>query len=308
MKSKKNHLIHDWLIFIKVVEKKSFSSAATEMNMAVGSISKSIAKLEGLVNAQLLSRNAHKFEVTVAGEIAYEKALTLCETYHNLLARLDNNSTEIKGELRLSAPGILCDDIVSTWIMEYVERNPKAVIHLLSREAGSFMSDSPEFDDLVIKSGFLDSPDLIHKSINPVPFAIYSAPEYLSQHKTIVVPEDMNGHSFLKLSHPSIKYTLLMKHEGFEQHTTLCPGREFVSNNVRSLLNMASNGKGICFAAPRWIAEPYLKDGSLVEILTGWSLPALPSYLVWRYRKWYSPLFRDFSAFIEQKWNSLFLQ
>lgn len=306
MKSKKNHLIHDWLIFIKVVEKKSFSSAATEMNMAVGSVSKSIAKLEGLVDAQLISRNAHKFEVTAAGEIVYEKALILCETYHNLLARLDNNSNEIKGVLRLSAPGILCDDIISTWIMEYVDRNPNAVIHLLSREAGSFTSDSPEFDDLVIKSGFLDSPDLIHKSFNPVPFGIYASPEYLSQHPQVVTPEDMNGHSILKLSHPSIKYPLLMKQGDVEQHISLCPGREFVSNNVRSLLHMAKNGKGICIAAPRWIVEPYLEERNLVEILTDWSLPVLPSYLVWRYRKWYSPLFRDFSVFIEQKWNTLF--
>ncbi|AFI89682.1 LysR family transcriptional regulator [Pectobacterium parmentieri] len=308
MRSKKNHLIHDWLIYIKVVEKKSFSAAAIELNLAVGSVSKSIAKLEDIINAKLLSRNAHKFEVTAAGELVYEKALILCETYHNILARLENNKNDIQGVLRLSAPTILSDEVISAWIMEYIDMYPNAVIHLLSRESGSFTSDSPEFDDLVIKSGYLESPDLIHRNMNPVSFNIYASSEYLETHQKIDVPEDMNAHRILRLNHPSLKYPLSMTRNGEEQLVTLSYGNEFISNNIKSLLYMARKGKGICVAVPSWSAQEYLLDGSLVAVLPEYSLPVLPAYLVWRYRKWHSPLFRDFSTFVEKKWNSLFNQ
>ncbi|WP_349887397.1 LysR family transcriptional regulator [Pantoea ananatis] len=304
MKNKKNHLIHDWMVYIKVVEKKSFSAAAAEMGVSRGAVSKSVAKLEGVTNAQLLSRNAHKLEMTVDGKTVYKKALKFCETYHNLLARIDNN--EMDGVLRLSAPAILCDSIISGWIMEYTEKNRNAKIHLLSREGASFSFDSPEFDDLVIKSGRMESPDLIHKNINPVPFGIYASPYYLKKFRMIETPEDLYGHQLLKLNHPSLNYPLSMKHQGIRKQFDLLSCKEFSSNNVRSLLHMALSGRGICVAAPQWSVQTFLCEGSLVEILGDWSLQPLPSYMVWRYRKWYSPLFKDFSLFLEEKWNDFF--
>lgn len=295
------------MIYIKVVEKKSFSAAAIEMGLSTGTVSKSVTNLEAVVNAQLLSRNAHKFEVTADGQIVYREALKLCGTYYNLLAKLDGHNNEIKGSMRLSAPGVLCDSIVSNWIMEYSEKNSSTAIHLISREGASFTCDSPEFDDLVIKSGYMESPDLIHKKLNPVPFGIFAAPAYLKRYTRIETPEDLNGHQILKLNHPSLKYPLNMKNKGVRKQFDLLLCKEISSNNVRSLLHMTVNGKGICVAAPRWSVEGFLREGSLVEVLDDWALQPLPSYLVWRYRKWYSPLFKDFILFIEKKWNAFFL-
>ncbi|MFP3339556.1 hypothetical protein R0J91_16380, partial [Micrococcus sp. SIMBA_131] len=90
-------------------------------------------------------------------------------------------NNQINGSMRLSAPGVLRDSIVSNWIMEYSEENRSAVIHLISREGASFSCDSPEFDDLVIKSGYMESPDLIHKKLNSVPFGIFASPAYLKR-------------------------------------------------------------------------------------------------------------------------------
>ncbi len=305
MKNKKNALIFDWLIYIKVVEKKSFSAAARDLIVSVASVSKVVARLEDIFSARLISRNAHKFEVTSAGQTAYEKALIICETYHSLLSSLDCKD-EIRGELRLSAPGILCDNIISDWVMEYTDLHPGVRIHLLSREAGSFSADSPEFDDLVIKSGYLDSPDLIQKKLNPVPFGMYASKEYLQRKGEPQNPEELSGHSLLKLSHPSLRNPVEFRSGKKVVRISINSAEEFYSNSVQSLLHMTLRERGICLAVPCWVISSQELTHRLCRVLDCWELPPLPAYMVWRYRKNYTALFSDFSRFIEFKWNNLF--
>ncbi|WP_208952408.1 LysR family transcriptional regulator [Rahnella sp. ChDrAdgB13] len=208
MKSKKYRTVYDWLVFIKVVDKKSFSKAAQEIKVSISSISKSIAKLEDTFDCQLIRRNAHHFEITTAGKIAYKKSMELCNTYHTLVNEINDINTSMSGNIKLSAPGVLCDSLISSWVWDYMDSHQDANINLNSREAGSFSADSPEFDDLVIKSGFIDSPDLIHKNLNPVPFGMYASPQYLKNTKSICNPTDIHGHSIIKLDHPSLNQTL----------------------------------------------------------------------------------------------------
>ena len=305
MKNKKNALIFEWLIYIKVVEKKSFSAAARELMISVASVSKVVARLEDIFSARLISRNAHRFEITAAGQTAYDKALIMCETYHNLLSGLDCGD-EIKGELRLSAPGILCDSVISDWVMEYTDRHPGVRIHLLSREAGSFSADSPEFDDLVIKSGYLDSPDLIQKKLNAVPFGMYASAEYLRINGAPCRPEDLSGHSLLRLSHPSMRNPVAFRCGETVARVYIDSPAEFYSNSIQSLLHMTLRDRGICLGVPCWVIRNQGLTQRLSQILPGWELSPLPAYMVWRYRKHYSALFSDFSRFVESKWSNLF--
>lgn len=308
MKNKKNTLIYDWIVYVTLVEKESFSAAAMSLNISVGSISKTLSKIENMLGVQLVRRNAHTFEVTEDGKIAYKKSMLICEAYHNLLARLEKNNNAITGAIRLSAPSIVADYIASQWIVEYTEKNANVAIHLLSRESGNFTPESPEFDDLVLKSGYIDSADLIHKSIPPVPFGMYASPNYLKSSARIEDPSDINGHNILRLQHPSITSPLVLLKDGREISVAYTPSQEIVSNNAISLLHLALNDRGICIAAPCWTAEKYIEKGDLVKVLPKWSLPDLKINLVWRYRKRYSALFIDFSKFIEDKWNALFLE
>ncbi|MDF7788617.1 LysR family transcriptional regulator [Pantoea stewartii] len=305
MKNRKNAIVFDWIIYVKVVELKSFSLAARELHLSISTVSKTVTKLEDILSTRLLSRNAHRFEITSAGEIAYKSALEMCEVYHNLLDEM-NDKNVIKGELRLSAPGNLCNSVINDWIIEYTEQHPDAKIHLLAREAGSFTSDSPEFDDLVIKSGYLDSPDLIHKSLNPVEFGIYASRDYLNMHTPLTEPEDLNRHSLLRLNHLLMRSPLTFTKSGEERQCFIRGEREFYSNNTCSLLHMAKKNKGVCLAVPCWEVIHSPTCMTLNRVLSDWALTPIPAYIVWRYRKKYSLFFRDFSLFLENKWNAFF--
>lgn len=303
---KTNGLISDWLIFVRVVECRSFSAAAREVNRSVSAISKSIMKLEEVLKSQLLSRNAHSFEITPAGMATYEKAKLICRNYNDLVAELCEGDNNIKGTLRLAAPTVMCEGIIPKWVMSYTKKNPKAVINILSREGGSFSSSSPEFDDLVIKSGIINSPDLVHKKINPVPFGLFASPEYLSKVCNPEHPDALSDAHILKLMHPSLAGDISLISDNQPEAVLVNPSPVCSSNNIGSLVNMALESQGICLALPVWSVQEHVDAGRLVQVLPEWKLPVLPAFLVWRYRSSYSPLFRDFIGFLEEQWNDFF--
>ncbi|HEY9256500.1 LysR family transcriptional regulator [Chitinophaga sp.] len=299
-------VIIDWIVLIKVIENRSFSKSAKELNLSVSCVSKSIAKLEYIFRCQLIRRNAHNFEVTEVGKMFYDKAIEIYNVYYSLVTETANVNKQFNGIIRLTAPGILCDSLINLWAWEYMQKHPKVKIILNSRELGSFSGNSPEFDDLVIKSGFIDSPDIIHKKLDPVPFGLYASPDYLKHAAPLTHPQDINIHSVLKFEHHSLALPLTIRNDENSVEINFNERASFCSNNVNSILNLVLEGKGICIAIPEWIAEPHVEKGDLVNVLPGWRLPLLPCNIVWRYRNYYSVLFMDLISYIDGKWNDYF--
>jgi len=305
MRYKNNRIMRDWVIFTTVVEEQSFSIAAKKLFCSVASISKSISRLEGILEEKLLTRNAHKVEVTATGQVAYKKAKEIQKIYHDLFSEVNNRDNLIKGRIRFSAPSILCEFEANKWVYEYMIKNEHTELHLLSRERTVLSLASPEFDDLVLKSGMLDSPDLIHQALSPMKFSICASPDYLEKHGEIKTPDDLQNHWIMKVDHPFLSYPIMMKNNEDTINLDIQSGTKLTSNNLSSVLRMTLSGAGICLALPDWVINKYVKEKKLVRILPEWELPVMQVYLVWRYRERYSTFFNDFRKFIERKWSEL---
>ncbi len=303
---KQYRMIIDWVILIKVMENRSFSKAAKELNISISCVSKSITKFEHAFKCQLIRRNAHDFEITTIGKVFYEKAIDIYNAYYSLTTEASNLNKQFTGTIRLSAPSVLCDSLINMWVWEYMKQHPAVNIILNSRESGQFTKDSPEFDDLVLKSGIIESPDLIYKKLNPLSFGLYASPDYLKKNKQILHPHDINELSILKLEHHSITSPLKFMKALTTAESNINDQIVFRSNNINSILALATEGKGISIALPKWKVNKYVEDGVLEQVLTEWKLPALQCNLVWRSRNYYSLMFRDFIYFIENKWNQFF--
>lgn len=291
--------LKDWVIFIKIAESGNLSRAAMELDISVAAVSKSLARLEGYVNASLIRRDSHSFELTEAGRTAYARAKEITGSFQSLLDELRNPDSRIKGSIRLSAPAIICDFLANQWAFEFTERHPDVKIFLDSRERGDFTRDSPEFDDIVLKRGHIESEELIHKKLSPLKLVICATKSYLNQYEKISHPRDLEKHRLLGLHYrheQTEPLTLYKQNESYtiENYTET----RLSSNNILSTLNLALQDKGINLITPDWLAN------DLEIILPEWNQAELPIYLVWRHRQYYSPLFRSFSQFIMEKWDS----
>ncbi|WP_235319677.1 LysR family transcriptional regulator [Pectobacterium fontis] len=292
------------MIFYTVVECGSLSLAATKLSTSVSTISKSIAKTESLLGCTLLRRNSRGIEMTNAGNFTYKKAKSIVSSVYSLLSEIGDDTGRICGKIRFSAPSVMCENTANQWVYDYIIEHEDVCIDLFSRERSDLSVSSPEFDDLVLKSGFINSPDLVHCKLTPMPLVMCASPDYLNENHRVVNPRDLDDHNVLMLNHPSLAdLTFTKEDEGIQQAIKI--DAKLISNNVTAIVNLALEGKGICVASPYWYIRNYIESGELKLILPDWKIPTLETYLVWRYREYQSPLMISFRKYIQQKWEEL---
>ena len=68
---------HNLYLFVKVVERGSYISAAQELNMPTSTLSRRIQQLEEQLGYQLLYRSARKLSLTEAGALFYRRCQPL---------------------------------------------------------------------------------------------------------------------------------------------------------------------------------------------------------------------------------------
>lgn len=295
--------LNEWKVFVKVVETGSFSMAARQLNISVSSVSKQITRLEEGVNAHLLNRDTRNIELTDAGMMAYDKARVIIEMMTDLVRNLRNPSGVIEGSIRLTAPAMVCEFLANHWLDEYAEKHEGAMVFLESRESSQFTKESSAFDHLVLKSGLIESEDLIHRELSPLKLSLCATEEYVRRHGNPEHPRDLLKHRFFHLYHHGLPGALTLVKEGetFSFDKTSHSG--FLTDSLLGTFNLMLQERGISLISSGFLSRNRQAFPQVLTVLDDWTIPPVPVYLVWRQRKFYSPLFRDFINFITEKWN-----
>src|SRR5713101_5946259 len=89
-------------VFVRVVERGSFSAVAREFGTGQPVISKHICALEEYLTAQLIVRTSRSLNLTQAGQAFYESALRVIAEVEEAEARVGAGQTEPSGLLRVS--------------------------------------------------------------------------------------------------------------------------------------------------------------------------------------------------------------
>ncbi|WP_288426533.1 LysR family transcriptional regulator [uncultured Pantoea sp.] len=303
MKMNKIGKLHDWHVFVTIVEHGNFSAAAKHLGISVSSVSKTISRLEEGVNSVFFHRDTHSMQVTVDGRIAYEKAKAVLEMMDELITGLRNPSRDIQGSVRLTAPALVSEFLANHWLDEYMENHKNVTLFLESRESSQFSKESSSFDHLVFRSGMIDSEDLVHRQLTPLQLSLCASREYISEHGEILHPSELFSHAFLWV-HDYGFFRPITFHNGDETYVlNKSPCHRYSSDNLLATFNLVAKGKGISISTPGFMAQNRKNYPQVITILNDWKIMPVPTYIIWRQRRYYSPLFRDFIDFISKKWD-----
>ena len=120
----------DMVLFVLVVDEGSFSKVADKLALTNSVVSKRIARLEANLNAQLLYRTTRKLSLTDAGRTLYHKAklaqLAIQEAENAVIGYGEN----MKGHIRVTAPVVSSDLLLSTAIAEFCKKYPEITVEL----------------------------------------------------------------------------------------------------------------------------------------------------------------------------------
>ena len=289
----------DIAVFVRVVERGSFTLAAEELGLSRAVVSKYLSRLESRLGARLLHRTTRRLSLTEAGAALFEASRGAIERIEEAQSAVARFQSEPRGALRVSAPmsfGILH---LGEPMAQFTGDYPGVSVEL--RLDDRYVNLVEEGFDVAIRIGVLRDSTLVARKLSVTRSIACAAPGYLAEKGEPQVPEDLAAHDCLL-------YTYLSA--GNVWRFTAPDGREIpvaISGSVRAnnglvLAAAAAAGRGIAIL-PSFYLGASLREGKLRRILAEYRLPELGIYAVYPQTAHVPPKVRVFVDFLARRFG-----
>ena len=127
----------DIAVFVRVVERGSFTLAADELELSRAVVSKYLTRLEERLGARLLHRTTRRLSLTEAGAALFEASRGALERIEEAEGAVAQLQSEPRGRLRVSAPmsfGILH---LGPALADFARAHPKVSLDLQASTTAS---------------------------------------------------------------------------------------------------------------------------------------------------------------------------
>ncbi|HDS1198619.1 TPA: LysR family transcriptional regulator [Shewanella algae] len=267
----KREELSDLTLFMTVAEERSFTRAATRLELSQSAVSHAIRRLEEGVGIKLLNRTSRKVSTTDAGEkllAALKPGLGMINARIEELRLLGDAP---RGLVRLATSKPALRTLLWPKLSQIVCDYPEVQIEL---NLESRLTDLTEerFDAGVRLREFV-GPDMIAVKIGPaVRLAAVATPEYFKRHGVPKHPHDLDEHACLVLrfhAHAPV-YDWEFEKEGEEivKHVS----GPFIFSESDVCIEAAKAGHGIAFVTEAEVTEE-IENGSLRRVLADWCPP-----------------------------------
>src|SRR3546814_15980837 len=127
--------LNDLFFVAQVVEKGGFAAASRALGIPKSRLSRRIAGLEDRLGVRLIQRSTRRFAVTEIGRIYHRHCQAMIAEAEAAQAIIDKAQSEPAGLVRVSAPVLLCQTVLSRIVPEFLVAYPKirVMIHRTNR-------------------------------------------------------------------------------------------------------------------------------------------------------------------------------
>jgi DNA-binding transcriptional LysR family regulator len=257
-----------WACFVAVADSGGFTAAASALGLSKASVSKAVSRLEASLGITLLHRSSRSVTVSTAGAGLLEEARAMVAAATAATEAAHGDRFDLAGPIRLAAPMSFGIKVLGAPLAAFMAEHPAVEIELTLSDARHDLI--AEGFDLALRVASLDDSSLLARTIAPIPTSVIASPAYLDRHGTPRHPLELAGHRLAGYGHREKARPLRFHREGEE--ATIVPAGPLFTNNGDVIVPMLVAGSGIA-VLPHFIIEAELRAGTLVPILTDWSLP-----------------------------------
>src|ERR1700741_2529589 len=253
-------------IFAKVVELRSFASAATDLALSKATVSKAVPRLEERIGARLFNRTSRRLALTDAGQRLGERAAQLLAAGEAAESEALAQSAAPRGLVRLAVPMTFGIKNVAPLLPEFLELYPEVSIDLHLSDATVDLIG--EGFDAGLRIARLPDSSLIARGLCAMPRYTVAAPSYLRRHGRPTHPMHLAEHKcfgYAYLSTPSVWH---YPNAAGEQASVRTAGQLRV-NNGEAVMPALLAGLGIA-DLPDFIVGDAIARGEVEVILKGW--------------------------------------
>ncbi|MEN5300730.1 MULTISPECIES: LysR family transcriptional regulator [unclassified Pseudomonas] len=258
-------------IFVRVVERGSFSAVARELSMGQPAVSKQIRALEQYLGGPVFARSTRLLALTDQGQGFYRHCQEILGQLDSATRSFASGQEQIAGPLRIAAPvsyGRLC---IAPLLGTFLQRHPDVRIDLrLSDHNEDLLKENI---DLAIRIGVVKSEGLVAVSLGTSTRRVYAAPIYLDRHGLPGEPADLANHN-------CIAFTLLEHYDRWHftcgaQALDVAIKGNVTSNSSEAIRGMVLSGLGVSLS-PEWLFAADVQQGNVRSVLDDYQTTALP--------------------------------
>ena len=249
-------------LLIRVVERQSFSAAASDLGIPRSSATLAIKQFEERLGIRLLHRTTRHVTPTLEGGIYYRRCKAILSEVEDAESALTGH--EVRGLLRIEVHGPTARTFILPELPAFLKRHPALTLHI--GEGDRFVDIVREGFDCVVRGGEIADSDMIVRRLGLAQEGTFASPAYLESHGVPRSLEDLRGHEMIGFASSRTGQVLPLEFtvEGVVR-TMMLPCRITVTN-TDTYANLARLGFGL-MQAPHYRYVEDLAAGRLVEVL-----------------------------------------
>ncbi len=251
----------DLRVFVRVMDRGSFSAAAKDLGLTPSAVSKLVSRLEDRLGARLLERSTRRLALTPEGETFLTRARRIVTDIDEAEAEVASVRGAPRGRLHINSGTAFGLHQLAPALADFLARYPEIDLELSITDRLVDLIEAQA--DIAVRSGHLPQGPFIQRKIAELQRVICAAPSYLERRGAPQVAADLKDHDCIVVAGPGLNRWPFKTRGGVD----VVEVRPRVStDDAEAALRLAIEGAGIVRLSDVIVGAP-LRNGELVPLL-----------------------------------------
>lgn len=261
-------------IFAETVTLGSFRKAAEKLSLSPSVVSYHVSLLEERLGCTLLHRTTRSLSLTSEGKELFEHAAQMLQQAEEGLAKIGQSLESPAGNLSITMPTALTKGPWLVKIAAFQQKHPGIKLHINYTDQRENLVK--EGIDIAIRAGELPNSSLKSIRLPDLQRALVCSPSFYEKFGPIKKPDDLLTLDWIK--HSRVPAKRIFSKGG--RIKTIVFKSTIEVNSLDAMVELTRAGLGLS-TPPRNLIEHDIKNGNLVEVLTKWTVEAVPLHAIW---------------------------
>jgi DNA-binding transcriptional LysR family regulator len=250
-------------MFVRAIEKGSFSAVAKERGIGQPAVSKQISALEDELGTELIHRTSRSITLTEAGRDFYDSALHILDDFENATSRIGRGQTAPKGFIRVTVPPTFARLHMVSKLPAFFAAYPDMAVEMAASESPTTIVE--DGFDLAIHSGDLPDSTLVARRFAQTMIILVATPQYLTRYGAPESPEELDRfRSVVYVERGSVQPWSFGSGQDAKR---VIPTGVFRTSDIEQMRMGVLEHLGIA-QAPAWLFAAELREGAVIRLLT----------------------------------------
>jgi DNA-binding transcriptional LysR family regulator len=262
--------------FAAVAAERSFTRAASRLNMSQSALSHSMRALERRLGIQLLARTTRSVSPTAAGASLLKEIAPALERIERAVAETLKQKENPSGRIRIIIPRTATEMVILPKLAQFARTYPEIVLEITS-------SNDPvdlvagEYDAGVQLGEFIQRDMIAVRVTKEMRLAVVGSPRYFEANPIPKHPQDLKDHACIGFRFSNGMYR--WEFEKGKKALTVSPLGPASFDDPDLVIRAVLDGVGIGTAVEDKLTD-LIGQGRLVQVLRDWC-PSFPGYFLY---------------------------